>query len=117
MVPCDGTTFYLKIIRLPVRTCSQLFDYFTVEFTLQVNFMKKSGFGGVMVWTLDLDDYDNECCTGSYPLLREVNAAIGRIPANPMQTDCTKPVIVPLANETTTTPAGSTLEISEGTGT
>lgn len=76
--------------------------------------MKKSGYGGVMVWTLDLDDYNNECCTGTYPLLREVNAAIGRLPANPMQTDCTKPVIVPLANDTTTTPAGSTLEISEG---
>lgn len=62
--------------------------------------MKRSGYGGVMVWTLDTDDYDNECCTGVYPLLREVNAALGRISSQDTKHDCTKPIIVPLLNDT-----------------
>ncbi len=64
-----------------------------------------------MVWTLDLDDYNNECCTGPYPLLREVNVVIGRIPTSNGLQDCTKPVIVPLGNDTAPT---TTTEISEG---
>ncbi|XKL60517.1 hypothetical protein PGB90_007574 [Kerria lacca] len=69
----------------------------------KVNYVKKSGYGGVMVWTLDLDDYNNECCTGVYPLLREVNAALGRIQAYDGQSDCSKPIIVPLDNSTNPT--------------
>lgn len=33
-----------------------------------------------MVWTIDLDDFNNVCCRGSYPLLTKVNEAFKRIP-------------------------------------
>lgn len=78
---------------------------------LQINYLKKSGYGGVMAWTLDLDDFNNDCCSGVYPLLQEINVALGRLPPYPGVLDCSKPVITPLANSTM--PAITT-EVDEG---
>lgn len=73
--------------------------------------MKKSGYGGIMAWSLDLDDFNNECCTGVYPLLQEINVALGRLPPYTGVLDCSKPVIISLVNNTMT---GGTTEIDEG---
>merc|ERR1712106_957870 len=33
-------------------------------------FVKDNGFGGGMIWALDLDDFANQCGCENYPLLR-----------------------------------------------
>ena len=67
---------------------------------MQISYLKKSGYGGVMAWTLDLDDFNNDCCSGVYPQLQEINVALGRLPPYPGKLDCSRPVVVPLDNVT-----------------
>ena len=44
--------------------------------TIKVNWMRNSGYGGIMVWALDLDDFDGIYCgQGKYPLLNSINDA------------------------------------------
>ena len=45
----------------------------------------EQGFGGVMLWALDLDDFTGHCGAGRYPLLRAVNVALG-VPLDANQT-------------------------------
>ena len=46
-------------------------------FQLQVNWMKRNGFGGWMVWDLDMDDFDGRFCgQGRYPLIRKLNEVL-----------------------------------------
>ncbi|CAG9760168.1 unnamed protein product [Ceutorhynchus assimilis] len=68
------------------------------------NYIRTSGFGGAVAWTIDLDDFTNRCCTGSYPLLHSLNYALGRISTVPKSGDCSKPVTpsTPAPPETTT---------------
>ena len=42
-------------------------------FLFQVDFTMQGGFGGIMVWALDLDDFGNKCGEGKYPLLTAIN--------------------------------------------
>ena len=44
---------------------------------LQVDFIRKNGFGGIMVWAIDLDDFGNTCGRGNYPLMTAINEALG----------------------------------------
>lgn len=44
-----------------------------------------------MVWTIDLDDFNNICCRGSYPLLTKVNEVFKRIPIKAPNSVCNKP--------------------------
>lgn len=76
---------------------------------LQVKYIKSNGYAGVMAWTIDLDDFNNKCCSESFPLLRAVNRAFGRLtdkkPTNP---DCARPTI------STPSPIGSTTTEDNG---
>lgn len=72
---------------------------------MQAKYVKDNGLGGMMTWTLDLDDFNNICCKGTFPLVRAVNKELGRdVP--PGVADCTKPppVVTPAPAELTTTP-------------
>ena len=41
---------------------------------LQVQWLKKSGFAGWLMWTVDLDDFKGDFCgEGAYPLLKTLN--------------------------------------------
>lgn len=34
-----------------------------------MSWLKEEGFGGVMIWSVDMDDYRGVCGTGKYPLI------------------------------------------------
>lgn len=36
---------------------------------LQMGWLKEEGFGGIMIWSVDMDDFRGSCGTGKYPLL------------------------------------------------
>ena len=65
---------------------------------LQVNWMKHNGFGGWMVWDLDMDDFDgNFCGRGRYPLISKLNEFL-----TDATTGATTTVSPPIASRTTT---------------
>jgi hypothetical protein len=43
----------------------------------QTKWIVENGFGGVMFWALDLDDFNGRCGSGRFPLLRAVNEQLG----------------------------------------
>lgn len=74
------------------------------EYSFQAKYIKLSGFGGAVAWTIDLDDFSNTCCEGTFPLLTTLNRELGLIPNRPPQKDCTQPLppSTPLPPITTT---------------
>jgi chitinase len=77
---------------------------------IKADWARTSGFGGWMLWTLDLDDFSGSQCGGTtYPLLRAINGGTSA-PLPPQQT--TKPEVLPsttatVAIRSTVLPAGS----------
>merc|ERR1712203_939411 len=50
-------------------------------------FIKDHGFGGGMIWALDLDDFSNRCGCENYPLLRTINRVLRAYPSPDPQCD------------------------------
>ena len=47
----------------------------------KVRWAKEQGFGGIMVWALDLDDFYGQCGGGPFPLLKAINEELlGKVP-------------------------------------
>lgn len=44
-------------------------------------FVKENGYGGGMIWALDLDDFNNVCGCEKYPLLRTINRVLRNYPS------------------------------------
>lgn len=40
---------------------------------LQMEWLKDMGFGGIMVWSVDMDDFSGRCGAGKFPLLNVLN--------------------------------------------
>nr|KAG5709851.1 hypothetical protein BaRGS_032675 [Batillaria attramentaria] len=54
----------------------------------KVCYTKQNGYGGIMVWALDLDDFSgNMCGQGPYPLMHAINAEL----SNPSLANCPSP--------------------------
>ncbi|XP_026668803.1 probable chitinase 10 isoform X2 [Ceratina calcarata] len=53
-------------------------------------YILQNGFGGATLWTVDLDDFTNRCCLESFPLLKSINRALGRLRSKPSE-GCQRP--------------------------
>jgi len=42
----------------------------------KTSWLKNEGFGGIMVWSVDLDDFRGYCGTGKYPLIKTMKAEL-----------------------------------------
>ncbi|XP_008184295.1 probable chitinase 10 isoform X2 [Acyrthosiphon pisum] len=62
-----------------------------ISIKLKSEYIVNQELGGAMVWTIDLDDFNNICCKGSYPLLTKVNEVFKRIPIKSSNLICNKP--------------------------
>ncbi|KAF7989656.1 hypothetical protein HCN44_008330 [Aphidius gifuensis] len=38
----------------------------------KMNWLKEEGFGGVMIWSVDMDDFKGSCGAGKYPLIKAI---------------------------------------------
>ncbi|KAB7504487.1 putative chitinase 3 [Armadillidium nasatum] len=58
-------------------------------------YIRNTGLGGAMVWSIGFDDFQNFCCREPMPLLRALNRELRSIPYPPPRPggDCTKPAV------------------------
>ncbi|EDW63456.2 uncharacterized protein Dvir_GJ13003 [Drosophila virilis] len=71
----------------------------------KARYAANNDFGGIAAWTVDLDDYQNRCCSESFPLLKAVNRALGRLNTEPpTRNNCERPPqpITPVPPQMTT---------------
>lgn len=55
-----------------------IFIFIHLSSTQQIQWLKQSGFGGAMVWSLDLDDFSGTFCgQGRYPLINTIKSGLG----------------------------------------
>ncbi|XP_050540568.1 probable chitinase 10 isoform X2 [Daktulosphaira vitifoliae] len=62
-----------------------------ISIRIKSEYILKENLGGAMVWTIDLDDFNNRCCKGAYPLLTKVNEVFNRISIKNSNVSCNKP--------------------------
>merc|ERR1719266_2760530 len=55
-------------------------------------YVMENGFGGGMIWALDLDDFANRCGCENYPLLKTMNRVIRNYPSRDPGCDRTNPL-------------------------
>ncbi|TNN57064.1 Acidic mammalian chitinase [Liparis tanakae] len=75
------------------------------SFQIKVDWLKKSSFGGAMVWTLDMDDYMGTFCNeGKYPLINVLKKGL-----NLESASCGPPAtpVPPIVGMSTTSGSGS----------
>ncbi|KAM9319223.1 chitotriosidase-1-like [Gastrophryne carolinensis] len=87
------------------------------SYDCKVKFLKESGFGGAMVWAIDLDDFSGTFCNeGKYPLINHLKSLLAGAPLNCPGEVCsdvpptgsTSTTTTTTATPPTTTPGGST---------
>ncbi|XP_017486088.1 PREDICTED: probable chitinase 3 [Rhagoletis zephyria] len=58
----------------------------------KARYAANNDFGGVAAWTVDLDDFQNRCCSESFPLLKAINRALGLLNSEPpTRGNCARP--------------------------
>ncbi|XP_075052131.1 acidic mammalian chitinase-like [Mixophyes fleayi] len=82
------------------------------SYDCKVRFLNESGFGGAMVWTIDLDDFLGTFCSeGKYPLISHLKSLLEGSTINCPGEICDSNITIPTTRTTTTsttTPGGST---------
>ncbi|KAM4797428.1 acidic mammalian chitinase-like [Rhinophrynus dorsalis] len=79
------------------------------SYNCKVKFLKDSGFGGAMVWALDLDDFLGTFCNeGNYPLIRHLKSLLEGSETNCPGDPCDPSVTPPPTNSPTTPAPGQT---------
>ncbi|XP_017154888.1 probable chitinase 10 [Drosophila miranda] len=77
----------------------------TASVEAKARYAANNDFAGVAAWTVDLDDFQNRCCSESYPLLKAINRALGRLNTEPpTRSNCERPpaVVTPVPPQMTT---------------
>jgi len=47
-------------------------DKFLIHVFIQIKYIKDHNFGGIVAWSIDLDDFSGICGQGNYPLLNAI---------------------------------------------
>ncbi|CAG2218681.1 E3.2.1.14 [Mytilus edulis] len=80
LLKTGGTRHYLADQMVPyVVKGSQWIGYEDVDsIKIKVQYIKQHGFGGTMVWALDLDDFHGNCGQGKFPLVNAIKDELKR---------------------------------------
>lgn len=77
----------------------------------KASFILAKGYGGVALWTIDFDDFNNMCCTGPNPIINTVSKVLRGSGTLPTPGNCARPPPVstpaPAFAETTAWDSGS----------
>ena len=89
---------------------NQWVSFNDVQFVKEkAEYVVNNKFGGVAVFTMDMDDFNNDCCRGTYPLLNTLSKTLRKIGNRVQQNNCKKPAPV-----TTPKPAEITTGYDDG---
>lgn len=99
LLSTGGTRYYMPDQMVPYAVKGSLWvGYEDVDsIRTKVKYVKQHGFGGTMIWALDLDDFRGSCGQGKYPLLHTIT--------DELQKPAGGTVIKPILQQTTPKPA------------